>query len=112
MEQSQVGPAGSPFKATAAIMRDLRDEIRQVVSHQGIRGTSYRDHVDRWFSGLNNFLASGPPASRVEELEALVTAGRGPDGRPADAGRGRRRRPAASWSPPPTSTRRRWWSAR
>ncbi|MDH6135447.1 hypothetical protein P3T37_004862 [Kitasatospora sp. MAA4] len=75
MEQSQVGPAGSPFKATAAIMRDLRDEIRQVVSHQGIRGASYRDHVDRWFSGLNNFLASGPPASRVEELEALVTAG-------------------------------------
>lgn len=75
MEQSAVGPAGSAFKATAAIMRDLRDEIRQVVSHQGIRGASYRDHVDRWFSGLNNFLASGPPVSRVEELEALVTAG-------------------------------------
>jgi hypothetical protein len=75
MEQSTVGPAGSAFKATAAIMRDLRDEIRQVISHQGIRGASYRDHVDGWFSGLNNFIASGPPVSRVEELEVLVAAG-------------------------------------
>ena len=75
LEQSAAGPAGSPFKPAAAIMRDLRDEIRQVVSHQGIRGASYREHVDRWFSGLNNYLASGPPVTRVEELEALVAAG-------------------------------------
>jgi FAD-NAD(P)-binding len=74
LEQSAAGPAGSPFKATAAIMRDLRDEIRQVISHQGLRGNSYRDHVDRWFSGLNNYIASGPPTARIEELEALVRA--------------------------------------
>ncbi|MFE2724170.1 FAD/NAD(P)-binding protein [Kitasatospora sp. NPDC059327] len=75
LEQSAAGPARSPFKATAAIMRDLRDEIRQVISHQGLRGGSYRDHVDRWFSGLNNYIASGPPTARVEELDALVRAG-------------------------------------
>ncbi|MFD9592207.1 FAD/NAD(P)-binding protein [Kitasatospora sp. NPDC059973] len=75
LEQSALGPARSPFKATAAIMRDLRDEIRQVISHQGLRGGSYRDHVDRWFSGLNNYIASGPPTARVEELDALVRAG-------------------------------------
>ncbi|MGW4809280.1 FAD/NAD(P)-binding protein [Kitasatospora sp. NPDC004272] len=75
LEQSAAGPARSPFKATAAIMRDLRDEIRQVISHQGLRGGSYRDHVDRWFSGLNNYIASGPPTARVEELAALVEAG-------------------------------------
>ncbi|WFB09669.1 FAD/NAD(P)-binding protein [Streptomyces sp. LX-29] len=75
LEQSAAGPATSPFKATAAIMRDLRDEIRQVISHQGLRGASYREHVDRWFSGLNNYVASGPPVARIEELEALVAAG-------------------------------------
>jgi hypothetical protein len=74
LEQSAAGPAASAFKATAAIMRDLRDEVRQVISHQGIRGDSYRDHVDRWFSGLNNYIASGPPVARIEELEALVAA--------------------------------------
>ncbi|NKI40117.1 FAD/NAD(P)-binding protein [Streptomyces sp. LD120] len=74
LEQSAAGPAASAFKATAAIMRDLRDEIRQVISHQGIRGLSYRDHVDRWFSGLNNYIASGPPVTRIEEMEALVAA--------------------------------------
>ncbi|HXM58732.1 MAG TPA: FAD/NAD(P)-binding protein [Candidatus Dormibacteraeota bacterium] len=73
--ESRVGPAGSPRKATAAMLRDLRDEVRQVVSHQGISGESYRQHIDGWFSWLNNYLASGPPAARIEELIALVEAG-------------------------------------
>lgn len=72
---SKLGPAGSALKATAAMMRDLRDEVRQVVSHQGLSGVSYVRDIERWFSGLNNFVASGPPASRVEELRALVEAG-------------------------------------
>lgn len=72
---SRLGPAGSAVKATAAVLRDLRDEVRQVVSHRGISGSSYRQHLDGWFSGLNNFISSGPPASRVEELIALVEAG-------------------------------------
>jgi FAD-NAD(P)-binding len=72
---SRVGPASSASKAVAAMLRDLRDEVRQVISHRGISGASYRAHIDRWFSGLNNYLASGPPASRVEELIALSEAG-------------------------------------
>jgi uncharacterized NAD(P)/FAD-binding protein YdhS len=72
---SKLGPAGSALKATAAMMRDLRDEVRQVISHQGLSGDSYLRDIERWFSGLNNFVASGPPASRVEELRALVEAG-------------------------------------
>ncbi len=73
--QSSLGPEGSPRKALASIMRDLRDEIRQVVSYRGLRGSSYREHIDGWFSGLNNLVASGPPATRVRELAALVEAG-------------------------------------
>jgi uncharacterized NAD(P)/FAD-binding protein YdhS len=69
-----LGPDHSALKATAAMLRDLRDEVRQVVSHRGVSGSSYHRHVERWFSGLNNFAASGPPASRVEELGALIDA--------------------------------------
>lgn len=70
-----LGPDASARKAAAAVLRDLRDEIRQVVSHRGLGGGSYRAHVDGWFSGLVNHLASGPPAVRVEQLAALVRAG-------------------------------------
>ncbi len=75
LAHAQEGPAASALKATAAMMRDLRDEVRQVISHRGISGASYRGHVDGWFSGMVNFFASGPPARRVEELGALVDAG-------------------------------------
>lgn len=75
LRQARLGPRRSAAKAASAAMRDLRDEIRQVVSHRGISGSSYRDHVDGWFSGLNNYLSSGPPASRIEQLLALVDAG-------------------------------------
>lgn len=90
---STLGPAGSALKATAAMLRDLRDEVRQVISHQGISGNSYREHIDRWFSGLNNYVASGPPAFRIEELSALADVGIvrfvGPDmGVTADSDRG------------------------
>ena len=72
---SKLGPAGSARKATAAMMRDLRDEVRQVISHRGLGGNSYHRHIESWFSGMNNFIASGPPASRIQELTALVDAG-------------------------------------
>ncbi len=75
IEHSRVGPAASAVKAAAAAMRDLRDEVRQVISHRGISGASYRDHIDGWFSGLNNYAASGPPPLRVEQLRALIEAG-------------------------------------
>lgn len=75
LRHSDLGPATSVVKAAAAVMRDLRDEVRQVISHRGLSGASYRDHIDRWFSGLNNYAASGPPATRVRQLRALVEAG-------------------------------------
>ncbi|WP_067687290.1 FAD/NAD(P)-binding protein [Nocardia jejuensis] len=72
---SEDGPTTHALKAVGAIMRDLRDEVRQIISHGGIDGLSYRDHIDSWFSGLNNLIASGPPRSRVAELHALAQAG-------------------------------------
>ncbi len=74
-EQARLGPAGSAHKATAAMMRDMRPTVRLVVSHHGVSGDSYIHDVERWFSGLYNYIASGPPASRIEQLVALADAG-------------------------------------
>ncbi|GAA0480313.1 FAD/NAD(P)-binding protein [Streptomyces olivaceiscleroticus] len=75
VQESRKGPQGSAYKAVAAAMRSLRDQVRSLVSFRGISGDSYRNHIDAWFSGVNNFVASGPPASRIEELGALMEAG-------------------------------------
>jgi hypothetical protein len=72
---AKAGPAGSAVKAISAMMRDLRDDLRYIVSHRGLSGSSYRHHIDGWFSGLMNYVASGPPASRLAELIALAEAG-------------------------------------
>jgi uncharacterized NAD(P)/FAD-binding protein YdhS len=72
---SQLGVRGSAAKAAASALRDLRAPVSHVVSHGGLSGSSYRDHVSRWFTGLFNSIANGPPVLRVEQLVALVDSG-------------------------------------
>ncbi|MGW3007512.1 FAD/NAD(P)-binding protein [Streptomyces sp. NPDC001219] len=64
-----------PVKAALDVLRDLRNELRQIVDHGGLAGASRRDHVDRWYTPLNAFLSIGPPRRRIEEMAALVEAG-------------------------------------
>ncbi|MEU9113036.1 FAD/NAD(P)-binding protein [Streptomyces sp. NPDC048483] len=64
-----------PVKAALDVLRDLRNELRQIVDHGGLRGTSRRDHLDRWYTPLNAFLSIGPPRRRIEEMAALMEAG-------------------------------------
>ena len=56
-------------------MRDLRNELRLIVDHDGLSGVSRRDHLDRWYTPFNAFLSIGPPRQRVEEMIALIEAG-------------------------------------
>jgi uncharacterized NAD(P)/FAD-binding protein YdhS len=70
-----LGNVAGPLKAAQDVLRDLRNELRQIVDHGGIAGASRRDHLDRWYTPLNAFLSIGPPRRRVEELAALVAAG-------------------------------------
>ncbi len=69
------GNVRGPVKAALDVLRDLRNEIRAVVDHGGLDGRSHRDDLERWFSPLNAFLSIGPPARRIEELAALISAG-------------------------------------
>ncbi|WKX08704.2 FAD/NAD(P)-binding domain-containing protein [Streptomyces sp. NL15-2K] len=73
--QAALGNVAGPLKAALDVLRDLRNELRQIVDHGGLAGASRRDHLDRWYTPLNAFLSIGPPRRRVEELVALVEAG-------------------------------------
>ncbi|NEE49918.1 FAD-binding protein, partial [Streptomyces sp. SID8455] len=41
----------------------------------GLDGNSHRDDLAGWYTPLNAYLSIGPPASRIEELIALIEAG-------------------------------------
>ena len=69
------GNVRGPVKAALDVLRDLRNEIRAVVDHSGLHARSHRDDLERWFSPLNTFLSIGPPARRIEEMAALISAG-------------------------------------
>ncbi|MGR8010763.1 FAD/NAD(P)-binding protein [Streptomyces hypolithicus] len=70
-----LGNVAGPLKAALDVLRDLRNELRQIVDHAGLPGASRRDHLDRWYTPLNAFLSIGPPRRRIEEMTALIEAG-------------------------------------
>lgn len=74
-EQAALGNVDGPLKAALDVLRDLRNEVRLIVDHGGLAGTSRREHLDRWYTPLNAFLSIGPPRRRIEEMIALVEAG-------------------------------------
>nr|MDT0662555.1 FAD/NAD(P)-binding protein [Micromonospora sp. DSM 115978] len=69
------GNVDSPVKAALDAMRDLRNEVRLVVDHGGLAGSSYRDDLVRWYTPLNAFVSIGPPARRIAEMIALIESG-------------------------------------
>jgi uncharacterized NAD(P)/FAD-binding protein YdhS len=72
---ARAGNVGGPLKAALDVFRDLRNEVRMAVDHGGLDGHSYRDELQGWYTPLNAFVSIGPPASRIEELTALMEAG-------------------------------------
>ncbi|MGW0936887.1 FAD/NAD(P)-binding protein [Streptomyces sp. NPDC002666] len=69
------GNVEGPLKAALDVLRDLRNELRLIVDHGGLTGSSHRQHLDGWYTPLNAFLSIGPPARRIEEAIALIEAG-------------------------------------
>jgi uncharacterized NAD(P)/FAD-binding protein YdhS len=69
------GNVTSPLKAALDVLRDIRNEVRLVVDHSGLHGRSHQVDLDGWYTPLNAYLSIGPPASRIEELIALIRAG-------------------------------------
>ncbi|WP_272264210.1 FAD/NAD(P)-binding protein [Streptomyces xanthophaeus] len=69
------GNVSGPVKAALDVLRDLRNELRLAIDHGGLSAESHRDGLDRWYTPLNAYLSIGPPASRIEEMAALMDAG-------------------------------------
>lgn len=74
-EEAALGNVEGPLKTALDVLRDLRNEVRQVVDHAGLGGESRRDHLDGWYTPLNGFLSIGPPLQRIEQMVALIEAG-------------------------------------
>lgn len=73
--EARRGNLSGPLKAALDVLRDLRNEVRLAVDHGGLHGDSHRTDLDEWYTPLNAFLSIGPPASRVEEMIALIETG-------------------------------------
>ncbi|WP_328324202.1 MULTISPECIES: FAD/NAD(P)-binding protein [unclassified Streptomyces] len=75
VRQARAGNVSGPLKAALDVLRDLRNEVRLAVDHGGLHGDSHRDDLEGWYTPLNAYLSIGPPASRIEEMGALIEAG-------------------------------------
>ncbi|MFJ5290594.1 FAD/NAD(P)-binding protein [Streptomyces sp. NPDC088348] len=75
VRQARAGNVSGPLKAALDVLRDLRNEVRLAVDHGGLDGDSHRDDLEGWYTPLNAYLSIGPPASRIEEMGALIEAG-------------------------------------
>ncbi|MEU0492350.1 FAD/NAD(P)-binding protein [Nocardiopsis sp. NPDC006139] len=75
VREAERGNVDGPLKSALDVLRDLRNEIRELVDHGGLDGHSHRDDLDGEYTPLNAYLSIGPPASRIRELIALVEAG-------------------------------------
>lgn len=74
LAQASLGNIDGPYKAATDVLRDLRGNIRYAVEFGGLTAESHC-WLDRVFWPLHNRIAAGPPASRIEELLALMEAG-------------------------------------
>ena len=74
-EQAALGNVEGNLKAALDVMRELRNQLRQIVDHGGLSGASRRDHLDSWYTPFNAFLSIGPPRQRIEQMIALMEAG-------------------------------------
>jgi hypothetical protein len=75
VREAEAGNVDGPLKAALDVLRDLRNEVRLAVDHNGLRADSHRDELEGWYSPLNAYLSIGPPVSRIRELIALIEAG-------------------------------------
>lgn len=74
VRQAQLGNIQGPHAAARSVLRDIRNELRRVIDHQGVRDDAAR-HLAKRFASLDVFLAVGPPLMRIEQMIALIDAG-------------------------------------
>lgn len=74
-DEAMKGNIGSSLKASLDVIRNIRSVIREVVDYGGLNPESYQKEFLKSFAPASNFLAAGPPAFRIAQLNALIRAG-------------------------------------
>ncbi|MFH4354638.1 MAG: FAD/NAD(P)-binding protein [Neisseriaceae bacterium] len=75
IEAALSGNVSNPLKAALDALRDLRNEIRQLIDFGVVSIASVKNHVEKFYNRHNNFLSIGPPVERILQLKALIEAG-------------------------------------
>ncbi|WPC17079.1 FAD/NAD(P)-binding protein [Pediococcus inopinatus] len=73
--EAKRGNKMSPFSSAMETLRELRTNIRKVITYKLISDDDYAKYILGGFNSLNSFLAVGPPILRLEQLLALIKAG-------------------------------------
>lgn len=73
--EAKWGNKTSPFASAMDTLRELRTNIRKVVTYKLISDEDYAKYILGGFNSFNSFLAVGPPILRLEQLLALIKAG-------------------------------------
>ncbi len=74
LQAAEAGNLRGPVKAATDVIRDVRDILRDVIDHAGLRADSHRHFLEH-FNPLFNRIAVGPPKQRNQQLLALMEAG-------------------------------------
>lgn len=73
--EAKRGNKTSPFASAMDTLRELRTNIRKVITYKLISDEDYAKDILGGFNSFNSFLAVGPPILRLEQLLALIKAG-------------------------------------
>lgn len=72
-QDAEGGTKTNPYSSALEVLRDMRNPLRNIISNQLLTD---EEHIRlfMWFNSLVNFLSIGPPAIRIEQLAALISA--------------------------------------
>ncbi|CAD6445269.1 8c47adda-eed2-4545-b558-541a3c7f55e6-CDS [Sclerotinia trifoliorum] len=73
VRQAQLGDVYGPHAAARSVLRHIRNDLRHIIDHRGVRDNDKKD-LSRRFASLDLFLATGPPLIRIQQLVALMDA--------------------------------------
>src|SRR5690606_8927549 len=74
LAQALRGHGASPFKAAAEVLGEARAVLQDCVEHGGLQTASHRKFLSVYSPAITR-VAFGPPASRNQQLLALMDAG-------------------------------------
>lgn len=74
-QEAAKGTKTGPLTSALEVLRDIRATIRYVIENELLSRNEFVDKFMHQFNSINNLLSMGPPASRLQELHALLKAG-------------------------------------